>query len=136
MSLKIGKYIKSALGDDAVQAVVAGRVFPVIAPMDRPPMTPYIVFASNGLDETSTKDGLAYDTVTEEILVFGKTLDQVEELADLVRDAMFKAWRKWNKEGSDFEIQDQTMRAQSEDFDLSHDGFYIPLIYTIETAKK
>ncbi|MCD8207698.1 MAG: DUF3168 domain-containing protein [Bacteroidales bacterium] len=139
MSLRIGRYIQFALSRDAgVQTATEGRIYPVVSPEDRPVPTPYIVFASNGLEEASTKDGIAYDTVTEEILCFGSTLDACEALADTVREAMFKAWLPWNREKASeegFEIQDQGLRVGSEDYDIAHAGYFVPMLYTIETAK-
>lgn len=138
MSLQIGSYIAFALSEDnssELYEAVEGRVYPVIVPMDEDPDFPYIVFASNGMQEASTKDGIYGDTVEEEILVFARDLDTLEATAQLVRDAMTSAWSAWNAtDGIDFEIEDQSFRAGAEDYDLVHDGYFVTLNYSIETT--
>ncbi|MCD8265823.1 MAG: DUF3168 domain-containing protein [Prevotellaceae bacterium] len=136
MSLLIGEYIGFALrGDEAVMKATKGRIYPVLAPMDGDVRCPYIVYASNGLTEVATKDGLCYDTVSVSVMTFGKSLRQAERLAELVRGAMMRAWGRWEElEEKPFQIQDQTMSGGNEDFDLAHDGYFLELTYTIETC--
>lgn len=138
MSLLIGQYIKFALSEDQASELneaVDGRVYAVVAPLDAEVEMPYIVFASNGMSEASTKDGIFGDTVNEEILIFARDIDELENVAQLVRDAMTAAFSAWNSESDiDFTIEDQTMSAGPEDFDLAHDGYYIALNYSIETT--
>ncbi|MCD8206988.1 MAG: DUF3168 domain-containing protein [Bacteroidales bacterium] len=138
MSLLIGLYMKEALGgSDRLAAMTGGRIYPVIAPLDGPAGFPYIVFASDGMEEASDKDGLHSDTQTVEVMCYGKDIDQTEAVAEAVRRAMAKAWPEWNgRDDVPFEIADQGMRASAEDYDLNHDGYYLPLVFTIETAPR
>lgn len=122
-------------GDRAVAKATGGRIYPVLAPMDGSARCPYIVYASNGLTEAATKDGLCYDTVNVSVLCFGKSLGQAERLAERVRLALMRAWPKWEAlDGKPFQIQDQTMSGGGEDFDLAHDGYFLELTYEIETC--
>lgn len=146
MSLRIGKYMRFALmTDDRVRRLTQGRVFPVLAPQTGETPLPYVVFAMDSMTEASTKDGLAYDTTLESVIVAGRTLDEVERLADCVRLAFMRAWPLWNRdpdlnevEGDKeppFWIADQTLSAGQEDYDVQRDAYFMTLSLTIETDK-
>ena len=134
----IGEYMEFALKRDAeLVELSGGRIWPVIAPEEMEGAYPYVIYAMDGMEEASTKDGIYGDTVREEILVCGRSVAEVENVADAVRRAMERALPAWNDESDErpFLVQDQTFRAGAEDFDLNHDGFFLPLNYVIETER-
>lgn len=131
MSLQIKKYM-----DFALQNVADGRCYPVIVPQDTEPEFPYVIYAMNGMTEQGNKDGVYGDTCLVEVLIFARDVDELETTAQSVRNSMEEAFSTWQaQEEVPFYVDCQEMSAGAEDYSLDHDGYFLPLNYTIETSK-
>lgn len=137
MSLRIGQYIKFALGRDNAQvldSLISGRLSPVRMPDNPDTDVPWICYRSEGLEEQDTKDGSLCDTNTVTMDVVCRSYEELLELLSLVREAMSRAVYTWNcRDGISFRIEEQTFRAGLEDYDEVLQAYVRPLNFTITT---
>jgi len=88
MAKGIGDVIYNLLSNDAnVSAIVGTKIFPYVAVDDI--AYPYIVYSSEGIEPTDTKDGQSeLDKNEWDIEMYSETLSEVEDLADKVRTVL------------------------------------------------
>lgn len=86
-SILIGKYIYQFLtGDTAVNAIVSGNVFPVVADVEV--NYPFVAYMRTGINADYTKDGQSCDTVTVNIVCVADNYTASVDLANAVRAAL------------------------------------------------
>ena len=84
-SLSAGIVIYDILSSDTDIAAAVTKIFPVV--VDDAEL-PYIAYRRGKMEQVSVKSGAGADTVTVEVLCFGKTYTESIGIAELVRAAL------------------------------------------------
>lgn len=137
MAFHIGKYIKFALSPERapeLNAVIGGRIYPVVVPDDDLNKTPYIWYTCEDMSEEYCKDGRVQDVDTVSVNVVSKSYEQLVDILGYVRKAIKDSITDWNDSEirEHFYIFDILMTAKEEEFDLANDTYTRTLLFDIE----
>lgn len=139
MSLRIGQYIKFALGHEnapELDRMLSGKLSPVRLPDNADTEIPWICYRSDSLDEQDTKDGPLCDTNTVVLDVVCRTYEELLDTLCAVRKAMQKAVSVWNARNYiPFRVEEQTFNAGAEEYDEILQAYCRPLIFIIKTEE-
>ncbi len=137
MSIEIGRYISYALGRDnasELHKAISGRLSPVRLPENADTEVPWICYASAGIDEEDTKDGLLGEVNTVTLDIACRTYEDLLLVLHLVREAMRKAAPGWNRlDAAPFLVDEQRFRAGPEEYDEVLQAYCRTLNYVITT---
>jgi hypothetical protein len=103
-----------------------------VQPEDGGTVLPYVWYYSTGVQESTTKDGYSGDECQVEIEVVARSYTEMAELAQMVRDAMARAWDTWNGDAF-LVVVGQNFSAGPEEYDDMMQAYCRKLNYTIET---
>lgn len=137
MSIEIGRYISYALGRDnapELHKAISGRLSPVRLPENADTEVPWICYASAGIDEEDTKDGLLDEVNTVTLDIACRTYEELLEVLRLIREAMKAAAPGWNSlDTAPFLIDEQRFHAGPEEYDEILQAYCRTITYTIKT---
>lgn len=87
-TISFGKVINQILNTTSINALIQGRVYPLVAPnFDN---YPFIIYQRQNLVEESNKDIKIWDVVEYEIIICSDTYENSVEVAEVVRSEMNK----------------------------------------------
>lgn len=129
MSLKIGKFFKSAL--EAVSADVEGRIYPICLKDESEDTLPFVVYIPQGIEESDTKDVFSTtDICVVDVVVCDENYGEMLNLAEKVRAAVTAA-AKIGAGG--IHPSDITFAAGPDSYDESKPAYFKVLTFTVET---
>jgi hypothetical protein len=132
MSILIGKHIKAVLSADAeVRRSLDDRVYPVAAPKGTPQF-PMLVYVNSGINPDYTKDGVAGEAVTVQLVLLHTMYDNAIELMNHIRYLFEERVAYY----PDFEVDDCYLTGYSEDYDLDLDKYVTSISLTFNTIDK
>lgn len=110
-SLNIGKVIKEILyRDDALNTLVKGQVFPLIA--EENTTFPFIAYRRNSIRKASTKDYVNDEIASVDVVIACDKYSQSVEIAERVRFVL----EHGGYEGENFSIDNITLSNASEQY--------------------
>lgn len=137
MSLRIGRFIKYALGQEnapRLHETIGGRLFPVQLPEDTSGMLPWAWYYSVSMSGDETKDGYAGDSTEVQIEAVAETYEKLLDILALIRKGMADARRNWDDKS--LKVADMSFRAGPEEYDDTLQAYCRKLIYTIDTYEQ
>ena len=127
MSSNVEKLLKSRLiSNDAVTALAAGRVYPVMAPQKGD--KPYVIYSRTSTEFITNSTGYAGTGMASlSVVSWGATYESAKALADAVRSAL----TRWRDQGANPKIDGVSLINESDVVLAPEEGKELPEAYGV-----